>query len=462
MTLLVAEDLFRFYHVGDEEIRALKGVSLTVETGEIVALVGPSGSGKSTLLSCLSGLDDPDGGTVEVDGRRMSRRPESEKAAIRTTGLGLLAQRDNLFEHLTVRQNVEFAQARSGSGSQIASILDAVGLTDRADAMPATLSGGETSRAGLAVALALDPPLLIADEPTAEVDAATEEKILVLFRDRMLRGKGTLIATHSAAVAAVATRVLHLADGLLAEGPVLETRRPTGSKGYAKARPPGPSLIHAIDLGRTFGPAGHQVQAVKGASLTLHVRDRIAITGASGSGKSTLLRMLAGLDQPSSGQIDWFGRDTAIGLRPARIGVVFQEPSLIPVLTVRENVGLPLQLRASGAAKTPLTADAALALLGLTDLADKMPDELSGGQMQRVAFARALVTMPDVILADEPTGQLDQPTAHTVINAVLKALDQTDTALLVTTHDLHLAAAMQTQFRMDHGLLAAADKAQVA
>ena len=102
VTLLVAEDLFRFYHVGDAEIRALKGVSLQVRAGEIVALTGPSGSGKSTLLSCLCGLDDPDGGTVEIDGRRMTRRPEAEKAAIRSSLLGIMAQRDNLFAHLTV------------------------------------------------------------------------------------------------------------------------------------------------------------------------------------------------------------------------------------------------------------------------------------------------------------------------------------------------------------------------
>ena len=174
VTLLVAEDLFRFYHVGDAEIRALKGVSLQVRAGEIVALTGPSGSGKSTLLSCLCGLDDPDGGTVEIDGRRMTRRPEAEKAAIRSSLLGIMAQRDNLFAHLTVAENVAFALSRRQGAElpEIGAILQSVGMNARAAAYPATLSGGEIARAGLAVALALDAALLVADEPTAAAPVA--------------------------------------------------------------------------------------------------------------------------------------------------------------------------------------------------------------------------------------------------------------------------------------------------
>ncbi|MBA50155.1 MAG: ABC transporter ATP-binding protein, partial [Paracoccus sp.] len=196
VTLLVAEDLFRFYHVGDAEIRALKGVSLQVRAGEIVALTGPSGSGKSTLLSCLCGLDDPDGGTVEIDGRRMTRRPEAEKAAIRSSLLGIMAQRDNLFAHLTVAENVAFALSRRQGAElpEIGAILQSVGMNARAAAYPATLSGGEIARAGLAVALALDAALLVADEPTAEVDAQTERLILDMLVARSRAGRGALIA----------------------------------------------------------------------------------------------------------------------------------------------------------------------------------------------------------------------------------------------------------------------------
>ena len=466
MTLLAAEDLFRFYHVGDTEIRALKGVSLMMDAGEIVALTGPSGSGKSTLLSCLCGLDEPDGGTVAIDGRAMTRRPEAEKAAIRSSTLGVLAQRDNLFAHLTVAGNVAFALShrRRGDGIDIADLLSSVGLLDRAHAFPSTLSGGEIARAGLAVALALDAPLIVADEPTAEVDEATERLILNLLIERSRRGKGALLATHSAAVEAIATRTLHLRDGRLAERPPEATF--SGDESNAAdlfdrnvdhwRRNDRQAVIEAHRLGRDYAIAGRSIHAVEEVDITVRQGDRIAVTGPSGSGKSTLLKMLAGIVRPSSGLLSWFGETTAHALRPRRIGVVFQEPSLIPSLSVRENVELPLQLLSAPLDRPHMSAEDALWLLSLRDLADKLPDELSGGQMQRVAFARALVTNPEIILADEPTGQLDQPTGRAVMTAVLEALDQNATALLVTTHDRRLAAVMASEFHMDHGRLAEA------
>lgn len=463
VTLLDAQDLFRFYHIGDTEIRALKGVSLDVSAGEIVALTGPSGSGKSTLLSCLCGLDEPDGGTVDIASRRMTRRPETQKAAIRASTLGILAQRDNLFPHLTVAENIAFALCHRGGGDpvDIEKMLQSVGLSDRADAYPATLSGGEIARAGLAVALALDAPLIVADEPTAEVDEATERMILAILVDRSRKGKGALIATHSRAVAAIATRTLHLRDGHLVEGPFVETldeaERLFERTAHPMLRNDREALIEARGLGRNYDLGALSVHAVENADIAVRQGDRIAVTGPSGSGKSTLLKMLAGIVRPSSGLLSWFGTETATELRPGRIGVVFQEPSMIPSLTVRENVALPLQLAArSPQGRAHMSADEALALLSLADLADKLPDELSGGQMQRVAFARALVTNPEIILADEPTGQLDQPTGRAVMKAVLDALGENETALLLTTHDERLAATMATQLRMDHGRLAEA------
>lgn len=464
VSLLVAEDLFRFYHVGDVEIRALKGVSLSVTAGEIVALTGPSGSGKSTLLSCLCGLDEPDGGTVEIGGRRMTRRPEAEKAAIRSSVLGIMAQRDNLFAHLTVTQNVAFALALRTDATDVdtSKILTSVGMAERAQAYPATLSGGETARAGLAVALAADADLIVADEPTAEVDAVTEQLILDMLLDRSRRGKGALIATHSPAVEAIATRVLHLRDGLLTQRSATEreeTASPPVAAAVSKTRhlhPLGQNrqfLIAAEGLSMTYDLGGDPVHAVQDASITMKQGARIAVTGPSGSGKSTLLKMMAGLALPTSGNLSWFGESDASDLRPRRIGVVFQEPSLIASLTVRENVALPLQLASKVALRDHMTADEALRLLSLSDLADKMPDELSGGQMQRVAFARALVTNPEIILADEPTGQLDQPTGRAVMQTVLEAMDENDTALLLTTHDIGLAATLPTRFHMDHGHL---------
>jgi putative ABC transport system ATP-binding protein len=213
---LRAEHLYRFYRAGDEEVLALRGVSLDVRAGELVVIAGPSGSGKSTLLACLAGLDEPDGGTVRLGGRRLSHRPEAERAALRAEQLGVLYQYGNLLEHLTVEANVMFAQSllRSRRGGHAPrELLASVGLESRAGAYPGELSGGETARAGLAVALANDPPVLIADEPTGELDADSEQRLLDLLTARAAGGKAVLVASHSAAVMRAADRVVQLRDG---------------------------------------------------------------------------------------------------------------------------------------------------------------------------------------------------------------------------------------------------------
>jgi putative ABC transport system ATP-binding protein len=220
MAVLEAHELYRFFHVGDDETAALRGVSLTVSAGEMVSIMGPSGSGKSTLLACLTGLDEPDGGHVVVEGIRITRRSEAAKAGMRAERFGILLQTGNLFQHLTVAENVQLAMliARKPDAGRLQGLLQIVGLEHRAHFYPATLSGGETARAGLAVALAADPPVLIADEPTAEVDSKTEARLIAHFEARRGAGKATLIATHSLALAQRADRVIHLSDGRIASG----------------------------------------------------------------------------------------------------------------------------------------------------------------------------------------------------------------------------------------------------
>jgi putative ABC transport system ATP-binding protein len=215
MAVLEAHELYRFFHAGDDETFALRGVSLDVEAGEILAIVGPSGSGKSTLLACLAGLDEPDGGHVVVAGDRLTRRPERARAALRAQWIGMLSQTSNLIEHLTVAQNVEVANALAeGSGrARRSDPVAAVGLANRASAWPATLSGGESARAALAVALANDPPVLLADEPTGEIDATNENIVLGLLQERAEAGGAVVVVTHSDVVAEAADRVVHLRDG---------------------------------------------------------------------------------------------------------------------------------------------------------------------------------------------------------------------------------------------------------
>jgi putative ABC transport system ATP-binding protein len=213
--VLRAHELYRFFHAGDDEVVALRGVSLTAMPGDTVAVVGPSGSGKSTLLRCLAGLDEPDGGSVHVAERRITRRSEAERSALRARWIGVLQQSGNLLEHLTVRQNVAFARMFCDEPSvrDIGELLAEVGLEPRADARPSHLSGGEAARAGLAVALANDAPVVLADEPTAEVDRANEAIVIDLIRRRAAQGGSVVVVTHSTRIAEACDRVVHLRDG---------------------------------------------------------------------------------------------------------------------------------------------------------------------------------------------------------------------------------------------------------
>jgi putative ABC transport system ATP-binding protein len=184
-----------------------------------VAVVGPSGSGKSTLLSCIAGLDEPDGGSVSIDGDRMSRRTEATKAALRANSIGVVLQSGNLLEHLTVSQNIKTAQklaSRPGKKAPGEILMD-VDLTGRATSYPSMLSGGEAVKAAIAVALANDPTLLLADEPTGELDPVSEAKIIDLFLSLAQRGVTVVVATHSGSVARKASRVINLQDGRIVD-----------------------------------------------------------------------------------------------------------------------------------------------------------------------------------------------------------------------------------------------------
>jgi putative ABC transport system ATP-binding protein len=214
--LLEAESLYRFFHAGDDETLALQGVSLSVAPGEVVSVTGPSGSGKSTLLACLAGLDEPDGGMVRVDGERLSRRSEEERAEVRARRIGMLFQQANLVGHLSVTDNVTLAQRLAGSSTPAGwreEVLERCGITARAHARPSQLSGGELARAGLAVALANDPKVLLADEPTGELDSVTAQRVLELLHGRAAEGAAVLIVTHSPEVAAMSDREIRLRDG---------------------------------------------------------------------------------------------------------------------------------------------------------------------------------------------------------------------------------------------------------
>jgi putative ABC transport system ATP-binding protein/lipoprotein-releasing system ATP-binding protein len=220
-------------------------------------------------------------------------------------------------------------------------------------------------------------------------------------------------------------------------------------------------LVDVRDVGRTYAFGGVTTEAVRHASCVVRYNDRIALVGRSGSGKSTLLHLMAGLDQPSSGSISWPASWPRESLRPEKVGMVFQFPSLVPWLDVAENVALPLQLVGQTLAARD-RAMAALRRFDLDHLATKLPEELSGGQAQRVSLVRATVTGPALVLADEPTGQVDHATAAHLMDMLLGWADEEHAAIVVATHDLAVAKRFPTNWQMDRGVILHTDRERLA
>jgi ABC-type lipoprotein export system ATPase subunit len=212
-------------------------------------------------------------------------------------------------------------------------------------------------------------------------------------------------------------------------------------------------LVVADQICRTYQLGGASVDALRNASCVVMPGQRIALTGPSGSGKSTLLHLLGGLDRPDRGRIDWPALGARSELRPKKIVDIFQGPSLLEPLSVIENVKLPLLLAGITDQAARISARIALEQFGLEPLADKLPEEISGGQAQRVSIARALVVRPAFILADEPTGQLDVATAAAVLKTMLDSARELGAAIIVSTHDRRIADQLDEHWSIRDGVL---------
>jgi len=215
----------------------------------------------------------------------------------------------------------------------------------------------------------------------------------------------------------------------------------------------GQALVRCRGAARAFGSGETAVLALEPTECQVFPGERIAVVGPSGSGKSTLLHLMAGLDRPTIGSVEWPAIGTRADLRPGPVAMIFQGPSLLPPLTVDENVALPLMLDGATAPQALGLARAALARLGLEGLGDKLPEEISGGQAQRSAVARALAGKPRLILADEPTGQLDRASGAGLVDVLLAAAEDCGAALVVATHDPTVAERLHGRWEVRSGRL---------
>jgi putative ABC transport system ATP-binding protein len=228
--VLEARNLAKTYDTGGAKVLALRGVDLSVERGEFVAIMGPSGCGKSTLLNLLAGLDRPTAGEVWLDGERIDRLSETELARMRRRKIGFVFQFFNLVPTLSVVENVELplllvGRRRRDARRSANALLSDLGIADKHGAAPVLLSGGQQQRVALARALANTPAIVLGDEPTGNLDSAATREVLGLLRTARDRGQTLLIVTHDARVAAAADRIVSVRDGLVADETQLQAAR---------------------------------------------------------------------------------------------------------------------------------------------------------------------------------------------------------------------------------------------
>ena len=480
MNAVETRDVFRIY--GDGNAVALQGLTMSVQAGEIVVVFGPSGSGKSTLLRILARLDMPSAGTVTVFGDDLRELRRASLREYRSRVLGYLDQHYSraLEPVLTARELVALQPSLLGlqpaeRERRADELLERVGLADRRDARPGELSGGEQQRVALAAAVAHRPKLLVADEPTGELDAANAQNAYALIGELAREERVTaIVVSHDPQSASIADRVLHIRDGrvsaesvsqrghaeeiVLARGGWLrlpeELLRMSGISGRASARVEEGGIVisPAAEVARAPEPSARLVEARPGDVVAVlggvaksfgprRVLDAIdatfragcltAVIGRSGSGKTTLLHLLAGLERADAGEVAVLGRAPDERMRRSEIALVAQDAQLIPFLSARENVELVLELRRADRA----AAGEALEAVGLGELADERVSRLSTGERERVALARAIAARPKLLLADEPTARLDEANARTIGALFAQLAAETGTAVVCATHD---------------------------
>jgi ABC-type lipoprotein export system ATPase subunit len=426
-------------------VHALRGVDAEIPGGAVTAIVGASGSGKSTLLRLLAALERPTEGRVFVGRTAVSELGPKALRELRRHAVGYVFQRpsDNFVPYLTVAEHLELA---GGDPAEAEEVLGLLGIAERRDHRPDQLSGGEQQRAAFAQVVVSGASLVVADEPTAELDAVSSAGLLEAMRALAARGVAVVVATHDPAVRASADLAVELEHGRLREPEDLGHL--TARRELAARRAVGPGVevaAAARGVRKSFHRGGETLLAVDGVSVEVHAGRLAALVGRSGSGKTTLLNLLAGLETPDEGTV------SVPGLAWHEVALLPQRFGLLPELSVRENVEYPLRL-AGRLDEGRARVDALLRDLALDELAARSPLETSIGQQQRTALCRALVVEPAVLLADEPTGHQDAGSALAVVRALRGAVER-GTACLVATHDEEVAGLCDETFAMAGGRL---------
>ncbi|HJE22125.1 MAG TPA: ABC transporter ATP-binding protein [Methylorubrum populi] len=498
-TLLTVEDLSVAFRSGERETRAVDRVSFSIARGETLALVGESGSGKSvtalSILRLLDGAAHHPGGKILFKGRDLLSLPERDLRAVRGADITMVFQEPMTSLnplHTIQRQIGEVLEIHRGlrgkaARTRILELLDLVGIRDaerRLGAYPHELSGGQRQRVMIAMALACEPDLLVADEPTTALDVTVQAQILALLADLQKRlGMAMLFITHDLGIVRrIADRVCVMLAGRVVEaGPVDRvftrpqheyTRRLLASEptGRANAVPADAAeLVEAgpikvwfpLKAGLLRRTVGH-VKAVDGVSLKVRAGETVGVVGESGSGKTTLGLALLRLTE-SEGPIVFLGQRIEDhgprAMRPLRkdMQVVFQDPygSLSPRMSVGDIVaeGLAVQGLVKGAGERRALVAKALKDVGLDPAAmDRYPHEFSGGQRQRIAIARAIVLKPRFVVLDEPTSALDRSVQAQIVTLLRDLQRERGLAYLFISHDLKVVRALSNYVLvMQHG-----------
>ncbi len=484
------QNVGKVYKTGSGDFAALRDISLDIEAGEFLGIIGKSGAGKTTLLNMISGVSEITSGEVwfyPQDGARGNGRvspillndlKEDELAAWRGQNMGVVYQSFELLPQLDLVTNIMLPQDFAGryqaklSRARAMELLDIVELTEHAYKLPAHISGGQKQRIAIARALVNDPAIIIADEPTGSLDTVTAETIFQIFEKLVAQGKTIIMVTHDNELAPRFSRVVRIADGELVDetaviGPITEvtavkTLTEEGDaaplngqtavfyRGSDKVTPHSRRSEPAIilkDVHKVYVNAAGEFPALKGIDLQLDYGQFISIVGKSGSGKSTLLNMLTGIDHPTAGEVIIGGQNIyqmsesqRARWRGHNMGIVFQFFQLLPTLTLLENVMLPMDYNnVYPVGERPERAAELLKMVGLEDHLHDLPMTVSNGQQQSAAIARSLATDPPIIVADEPTGNLDSRSADNIIQVFQHLADRGKTILIVT-HDPSLTS----------------------